>query len=63
MVIRVVPDMTQPDVCAKYQAGSRTTIVSGLTRPTSIVAAPDGALYLTNRGISAAVGQVIRMTP
>ena len=63
VVIRVVPDMTQPDVCAQYQAGSRTTIVSGLTRPTSIVAAPDGALYLTNRGISAAVGQVIRMTP
>ena len=53
----VAPDMTQPDICAQYAAGPRTT-VSGLTRLTSVVAASD-ALYISNRGNSAGIGQVI----
>ena len=61
VVIRVQPDLTQSDVCAQYQAGTRTTVVSGLTRPTSVLAGPDGALYLSNRGISPEIGQVIRI--
>jgi hypothetical protein len=61
VVIRVQPDLTQSDVCSQYQAGTRTTVVSGLTRPTSVLAGPDGALYLSNRGISPEIGQVIRI--
>ena len=55
--------MTKSDVCAQYAAGVRTTLVTGLTRPTSVVAGSDGALYISNRGNSAAVGQVIRIQP
>jgi hypothetical protein len=60
VLIRVAPDMTQPHICAQYAAGLRTTVVSGLTRPTSVVATSD-AVYISNRGNSAAVGQVIRI--
>ena len=63
VVIRVQPDLTQSDVCAQYQAGTRITVAGGLTRPTSVIAGPDGALYLSNRGISPDIGQVIRIDP
>jgi hypothetical protein len=52
-LIRVAPD------------GTRTTIqVEGLTltRPTSVLVADDGAIYVTNRGISVGTGEVIRIT-
>ena len=63
VLIRVAPDMTKSDACSQYAAGVRTTLVNGLTRPTSVVAAPDGALYISNRGNTAAIGQVIRIQP
>ena len=63
VVIRVQPDLTQSDVCTQYQAGTRTTVVSGLTRPTAILGDPAGALYLSNRGTSPDIGQVIRIDP
>jgi hypothetical protein len=34
--------------------------VSGLTNPTSVVVGPDGALYVSNRGIFPMTGEVIR---
>ena len=63
VVIRVQPDLTQSDICGQYQAGTRTTVVGGLTRPTSVLAGPDGAQYLSNRGTSPGIGQVIRIDP
>jgi hypothetical protein len=63
MVIKVSPDQSQSDICAKYRSGTRTTLVQGLTRPMSIVAAPDGALYVTNSGIVAGTGEVVRIAP
>ena len=61
VLIRVTPDKTQPDVCAQYQMGVRTTVLSGLTGPTSVVVGPDGALYVTNRGNSGLNGEVFRV--
>jgi hypothetical protein len=52
-------------ICAAYAAGARTTIVSGLTNPTAVAIGPDGAAYISNRGIFPAIGavtgQVIRV--
>jgi hypothetical protein len=51
-------------VLIKIDAGTnnRTTIVnSGLMLPSSILAGPDGALYVTNRATSANAGQVLRI--
>ena len=48
------------DTCARYAAGQRTTIVSGLTMPTSVEIGPDGAIYVSNRGTLPGTGQVIR---
>lgn len=50
----------------KIDAGTdhRTTIVSaGLMLPSSVVAGPDGVLYVTNRATSGDAGQVLRITP
>lgn len=63
VLIRVVPDKSQPDIKAQYQAGTRTTLVSGLVRPTSVAVGPDGALYLSIRGTTAGEGAVIRFVP
>jgi hypothetical protein len=41
--------------------GTRTTILGGLDHPTSVVVAPDGALYVSNHGQSAGIGEVIRV--
>ena len=49
-VIRVAPN------------GTRTVVIDGLTRPTSIVVGPD-ALYVSNRGISVGIGEVLRIEP
>jgi hypothetical protein len=51
-------------VLIRIDAGTnnRTTIVnSGLTLPSSILAAADGALYVTNRATSGNAGQVLRI--
>jgi hypothetical protein len=63
VLIRVVPDKSQPDITAQYQNGTRETVVSGLTRPTSVAVGPDGAPYLSIRGITAGGGAVIRVVP
>ncbi len=43
--------------------GSRTTVISGLVRPTSVVIGPDGAIYISHRGISVGTGEVLRFQP
>jgi hypothetical protein len=50
-LIRVAPD------------GTRTTVIAGLDRPTSVTVGPDGALYVTNHGLSAGGGEVLRIEP
>jgi sugar lactone lactonase YvrE len=63
VLIRVTPDKGQSGACAQYQAGTRTTVLSGLSRPTSVVIGPDGAIYVTNNGTSMAGGEVLRLEP
>jgi sugar lactone lactonase YvrE len=43
--------------------GTRTTIVSGLSRPGSVAIGPDGALYISNRSTSIGTGEVLRIEP
>ena len=67
-VVRISPDRTAASAgpqsrgtCARYAAGERTTVVTGLNQPTSVAVGPDGALYISNRGTFPATGQVIRI--
>jgi hypothetical protein len=62
IIVRVTPDMNQTDICAQYRLGTRTTVVSGLSFPTSLALGPDGALYVTNRARSIGTGEVLRLT-
>jgi hypothetical protein len=42
----------------------RTTVASaGLVSPTSVALGPDGALYVSNRGIFPGTGEVLRIVP
>ena len=41
--------------------GTRTTITSGLTHPTSLLLGTHGTLYVTNNGDKAAIGEVLRV--
>jgi glucose/arabinose dehydrogenase len=50
-LVRVAPD------------GTRTTVIAGLTRPTGLAIGPDGAIYLSHRGISVGTGEVLRLQP
>lgn len=51
-LIRVAPD------------GSRSTVASdGLVTPTGLAVGPDGALYVSNFGVMAGQGQVVRINP
>ena len=50
-VIRIAPD------------GSRAVVLGGLDRPTSLAVGPDGALYVANRGVTAMLGEVLRIVP
>ena len=61
-LIRVTPDKNQPDVAAQYRNGTRTTVLSGLSRPMSVAVGPDGAVYIS-RGLAAGGGEVIRLQP
>ena len=61
VLIRVTPDKGQSGVCTQYQAGTRTTVLSGLNRPTSVAIGPDGAIYVTNNGTSMGGGEVLRL--
>jgi len=64
ILVRVTPDTEQPGgICARYRAGTRTTVRAGLSQPTSIAVGPDGALYLSNRGNAAGTGEVLRLKP
>ena len=51
LLIRVAPD------------GTRTTLSSTLINPTGVVVGPDGAVYVSNRGNLAGVGEVLRIVP
>jgi hypothetical protein len=42
---------------------SRSTVLVGLDRPTSVAVGPDGAVYVTNYGVSADAGEVLRVGP
>ena len=63
VLIRVTPDKGQPTVCTQYQVGTRTTVLGGLSRPTSVVIGPDGAIYVANKGTTMAGGEVLRLEP
>jgi hypothetical protein len=63
VLIRVVPDKSQGDIRSQYQLGTRSTVIGNLTAPTSVAVGPDGALYVTIRGTTAAGGEVIRLAP
>jgi hypothetical protein len=43
--------------------GARTTVITGLTRPTGLAVGPDGAIYLSHRGTSVGTGEVLRIQP
>jgi DNA-binding beta-propeller fold protein YncE len=40
---------------------SRTTVLAGLNRPTAVAVGPDGAVYVTNNGVTPGVGEVLRI--
>lgn len=40
--------------------GNRTVLITGLTRPTSVAVGPDCAAYVSNRGVSPGIGEVLR---
>ena len=63
MLIRVTPDKDQSGICAQYRAGTRTTVLGGLSKPTSVAIAPDGAIYVTNKGTTMGGGEVLRLEP
>jgi hypothetical protein len=42
--------------------GTRTVVIDGLDRPTSVLVG-DGALYVSNHGISVGIGEVLRIVP
>jgi DNA-binding beta-propeller fold protein YncE len=43
--------------------GTRTVVLEGLTRPTSVAVGRDGGVYVTNNGLSAGSGEVLRIEP
>ena len=61
VLIRVTPGEGEGDICARYRAGTRTTVLGGLVFPTSVAIGPDGTLYVTNRGRSVGTGEVLRV--
>lgn len=42
---------------------SRQTVLVGLNRPTSVAVGVDGAIYVTNHGVTAGAGQVLKVVP
>jgi hypothetical protein len=48
-------------LCTRYAEGTRTEVANGFTNPTSVAVGPDGALYVSNRGVLPGTGQVIRI--
>ena len=50
-VVRIAPD------------GTRSVVIAGLIRPTSVLVDAAGAVYVTNRGVSVGTGEVLRVAP
>lgn len=48
-VVRIAPD------------GTRTVLADDLLAPTGMTVGPDGALYISNFGVSSAIGQIVRV--
>jgi hypothetical protein len=48
-LIRIAPD------------GSRSVVLGGLNFPTSVAVGVDGGLYVTNRGVTPGLGEVLRI--
>ena len=42
---------------------SRTTLLAGLDRPTSVAVGDDGAIYVTNHGVTLGAGEVLKLAP
>jgi hypothetical protein len=42
---------------------SRTTLLAGLDRPTSVAVGDDGAIYVTNHGVTPGAGEVLKLAP
>jgi hypothetical protein len=62
LLTRVTPAVgVGQDLCARYAGGTRSVVASGFSFPTSVAIGPDGAFYVSNRGTSARVGQVVRI--
>jgi sugar lactone lactonase YvrE len=57
--------IANPGVLLRVSAdgSTRETLLTGLVRPTSVAVGPDGALYVTNRGLSPGAGEVLRIAP
>lgn len=43
--------------------GTRSLVLGGLNRPTSVAIGSDGAVYVTNNGVAAGTGEVLKITP
>lgn len=42
---------------------SRTVLLAGLDRPTSVAVGDDGAIYVTNHGVTPGAGEVLKLAP
>jgi hypothetical protein len=51
-----------PGILLKITAdGTRTTVLSDLSQPTAVAPGPDGAVYVANKGIAPAGGEVLKV--
>lgn len=42
---------------------TRTPLLTALDRPTAVAVGPDGAIYVTNHGITPGIGEVLKLAP
>jgi hypothetical protein len=58
------PFFACPGSIVRVEASSPHEVVyAGLSRPSAFTIGPDGALYVSNRGASAGIGEVLRIQP
>jgi hypothetical protein len=43
--------------------GTHSTVIAGLTRPTSVAVSPEGDIYVSHRGNAIGVGEVLQIQP